>query len=157
MRYKAFNAAELMVWAVWLGGLWIVALLVAPALFKWLPRPDAGMVAGRLFLMFGWANLIVPVMLTGMSYLSGFKPTRPMWIATVLMVMLAASSVFLLQPQMNELRVVMQDADEAALMALRDQFSLLHRGSSVLFAAQMLLGLWWGWRRFVWGVQKSST
>ncbi len=155
MRTKAFNAAELFIWAIWLGGLWVMALLIAPALFKWLPRHEAGIVAGRLFFVFAWMSLIVPGVLWGLSTLNQFSHSRWTIVALISVVVLAAIGLFGLQPHMNALRTLMQNADEAGQAALRIQFGRLHAVSSVVFAVQMLLGLWWGWKRFVWGVQPS--
>ncbi len=57
MTWRGFRGAELAFWAIWLGALWFMAILVAPGLFKWLPRPEAGLVAGRLFYMLALYSL----------------------------------------------------------------------------------------------------
>ena len=44
MMERSVRGFELAMWAIWLGALWFMAILVAPGLFKWLPRPEA---AGR--------------------------------------------------------------------------------------------------------------
>ena len=58
MAWRGLRGAELVIWAIWLGAIWFMAVLVAPGLFKWLPRPEAGLVAGRLFYMLSWYSLV---------------------------------------------------------------------------------------------------
>ena len=157
MKTKTLTAIELAVWAVWLGGLWIMALLVAPALFKWLPRSEAGLVAGRLFLIFGWLSLGTPFVLWLLNGLSVFEQSGKMKLVLLGIVALAAAGLFVLQPEMNHMRELMQVAGGDELLALKSQFGRLHGVSSVMFALQMMMGLWWGWRRFAWGVQPNQA
>ena len=55
---KGIRGFELAVWSIWVGALWMMAVLVAPALFKWLSRPEAGLVASRLFYMLAFASVV---------------------------------------------------------------------------------------------------
>lgn len=45
--------------AVWIGGLWVLGCVVAPLLFTHLPLEVAGGIAGRLFIIWQGAGLVV--------------------------------------------------------------------------------------------------
>ena len=47
----------------WIGGLWVIGIIVAPVLFKSLDAATAGMVAGRLFAVIAWVGLVCGVFL----------------------------------------------------------------------------------------------
>lgn len=47
----------------WIGGMWVIGLLVAPVLFAALDKVTAGMVAGRLFSAIAWVGLVCGVFL----------------------------------------------------------------------------------------------
>ncbi|WP_051710148.1 DUF4149 domain-containing protein [Andreprevotia chitinilytica] len=49
--------------ALWIGGMWIIGLLVAPVLFKSLDNGAAGMVVGKLFHAIGWVGIVAGVYL----------------------------------------------------------------------------------------------
>lgn len=149
MAWRGFRSAELVFWAIWLGALWFMAILVAPALFKWLPRPEAGLVAGRLFYMLALYSLLASLVLLALSnlsaqYRSGLKASL------LLVVILAVSVVELLclQPYMDSLRAAMVDLQGDELAAMRSQFGSLHAISSVLYSVKMIGAMVWGLNRF---------
>ena len=43
---------------LWIGGMWVVGIIVAPILFSALDNVTAGMVAGRLFAAIAWVGLV---------------------------------------------------------------------------------------------------
>ncbi|MFN7834525.1 MAG: DUF4149 domain-containing protein [Burkholderiaceae bacterium] len=140
---------EFTLWAIWLGGMWTLALLVAPALFKWLPRPEAGLVARRLFMIYGWLGLVLPL-----AFYLLARPNVSAWsrwqiAALVSVAGLAGVGLFVIHPQMVRLAHDMVTASAGEGASLNRQFGRWHAVSSVLFSLQMLIGLWWGWRRFL--------
>jgi hypothetical protein len=68
---------------------------------------------------------------------------------------LALLALFVMQPQMAELRLLMQNASGDELASAKAQFGRLHAVSTVMFSLQMLAGLWWGWMRYLFPVKNS--
>ena len=138
MTWRGFRGAELAFWAIWLGALWFMAILVAPGLFKWLPRPEAGLVAGRLFYMLALYSLVSSAVLLALSNFAG-ELRASLRLSGLMAVILAVSVIELtwLQPHMN---------------AMRSQFGNMHAISSVLYSVKMIGALVWGLNRF--GVKK---
>ena len=149
MTWRGFRSAELVFWAIWLGALWFMAILVAPGLFKWLPRPEAGLVAGRLFYMLTLYSLVTSGLLLALSNFAG--ELRAGLKVNLLMAVILGVSVFelaWLQPQMDTLRAAMSGLEGDALAAMRSQFGNLHAMSSMLYSVKMIGALVWGLSRF---------
>jgi hypothetical protein len=149
MTWRGFRSAELVFWAIWLGALWFMAILVAPGLFKWLPRPEAGLVAGRLFYMLALYSLVTSGVLLALSNFAG--ELRAGLKVNLLMAVILGVSVFelaWLQPHMDTLRAAMAGLEGEALAAMRSQFGNLHAMSSVLYSVKMIGALVWGLSRF---------
>jgi hypothetical protein len=155
MTWRGFRSAELAFWAIWLGALWFMAILVAPGLFKWLPRPEAGLVADRLFYMLALYSLVSSAALLVLSNLAG-ELRAGLRINILMAVILAVSVVELawLQPYMNTLRAAMAGLQGDELAAMRSQFGNMHAISSVLYSVKMIGALVWGLSRF--GVTRDS-
>jgi hypothetical protein len=149
MGTKFRQSVELALWAVWIGSLWTMALLIAPGLFKWLPREEAGLVASRFFFFLAWSNISSPSLLALLALLAPEKIRKSAWISLGLIVALALTTLFVVQPQMAGLRELMQGASGDELAAAKAQFGRLHAVSTVMFSVQMLAGLWFGWMRFL--------
>ena len=122
MTWRGFRGAELAFWAIWLGALWFIAILVVPGLFKWLPRPEAGLVAGRLFYILALYSLVSSALLLALSNFAG-ELRAGMRLNVLMAVILAVSVVELawLQPHMNDLRAAMSTLEGDALAAMRDR------------------------------------
>lgn len=128
---------------LWVGGLWAVGGIVAPTLFATLPsRPLAGVIAGKLFEVFGWVGLVCAAYLLifvlvgeGASALK----RRVFWILLV-MLMLTAAGQFGIHPLLAQLK---HDAMPREVMdsVLRDRFVAWHGVSSILYLLQSVLGL----------------
>jgi hypothetical protein len=155
MLSKLRQAAEISLWAIWIGSLWTMALLIAPGLFKWLPREEAGMLASRFFFFLAWSNISTPSLLMLFSWAGPEKPRRSAWFSLLLIMGLALLALFMMQPRMAELRLVMQTASGDELQVAKEQFGLLHAVSTVMFSLQMLAGLWWGWVRYLFPAKNS--
>lgn len=129
---------------LWVGGIWAVGYLVAPTLFAVLSadRQMAGMLAGKLFELLGWAGLACG------SYLLLFVVLRmgvaalrrwTFWLLLV-MLLLTAVSLFGIQPLLAQLKA---DALPREVMesVLRNRFWAWHGVSSILYLVQSVLGL----------------
>lgn len=129
---------------LWVGGLWAIGYMAAPVLFASLgDRQLAGMVAGKLFALIAWVGLGSAAYLLVFLLLrsgSGFFRRSVFWLV-LLMALLAAASLFGIQPLMAQLKA---DALPRGVMesVLRDRFATWHGVSSILYMMQSLLGLW---------------
>ncbi len=137
------DALFLVVLTLWVGGLWVIGYLVAPTLFATLAdHAQAGMLAGKLFLLMGWVGLACAVYLIIFMLLrvgrGAFK--RAVFWALLLMLLLTLVSLFGIQPLMVQLKadVLPREVMESVV---RDRFAVWHGISSVLYLAQSLLGL----------------
>ena len=149
MAWRGLRGAELVIWAIWLGAIWFMAVLVAPGLFKWLPRPEAGLVAGRLFYMLSWYSLVSSFVLVALSNTAGqFNAGLKLNLLFVLVFVLCAFELLWLHPTMTSMRQTMTQATPDMVAALRTQFDYMHMVSSVLYSIKMVAGLVWGIGRF---------
>lgn len=138
------EALYLVAITLWVGGLWAIGYVAAPVLFSSLgDRQLAGMVAGKLFALIAWIGLGVATYL--MVFLIGRWGRqivkRSIFWLVLTMVVLAAISLFGIQPLMAQLKL---DALPREVMesVLRDRFATWHGISSILYLVQSLLGLW---------------
>ncbi|HEY1059609.1 MAG TPA: DUF4149 domain-containing protein [Limnobacter sp.] len=156
MGWKGFRSAELAMWAIWLGALWFMAIVVAPGLFKWLPRPEAGLVAGRLFYMLSVFSVAASLVLVALSNTAGALNAGLKGNALVLLV-LAVGVVELawMHPHMAHMRDAMSNATGDELAALKASFGNMHAVSSVLYSVKMIAVLLWGLDRY--GVKAAPT
>jgi len=129
---------------LWVGGLWSIGYLVAPALFHSLgsDRQLAGQLAGQLFDLIGWVGLacaayLLPFLLVRLR--SAALRRWDFWLV-VLMLLLTVVGLFGVQPLLAQLKA---DALPREVMAsvLRDRFAAWHGVSSVLYLLQSLFGL----------------
>ena len=141
---KLAEALYLVAITLWVGGLWAIGYLTAPILFASLgDRQLAGMVAGKLFALIAWVGLgsaaFLLVFLLA-RWGGRFFRSSVFWLV-LLMALLAAVSLFGIQPLMAQLKA---DALPREVMesVLRDRFATWHGISSILYMMQSLLGLW---------------
>ena len=129
---------------LWVGGLWSIGYLVAPALFHALgsDRQLAGQLAGRLFELIGWVGLACAAYL--LLFLLGRLRSAALrrwdfWLL-ILMLLLTAVGLFGVQPLLAQLK---SDALPREVMqsVLRDRFAAWHGVSSILYLLQSFLGL----------------
>ena len=133
-----FAAAERILLTLWIGGMWVMGLLVAPTLFKNYERVLAGDIAGRLFSVLNVAGMVCAVLLM----ISGLMRARLTiwrdWRAAVLLFMLAITLVgeFGVATRMRELKELF-----AVSSTTSGEFQWLHRTASILFLVNSVLGL----------------
>ena len=123
----------------WVGGLWVVGFIVAPALFSQLDdRQLAGTLAGSIFSLMGWVGIAASLILLVLYALVMCSRWRV--IVTVLMGLLVAINLFIVSPELAAIR----DSVSSALVAGSDEyrrFGYLHGISSGIFLLISLLGL----------------
>lgn len=138
------EALYLLAIALWVGGMGAIGYVAAPVLFSSLgDRQLAGVVAGKLFALIAWIGLgaaaYLLVFLIGRWGAQVFK--RSVFWLTLSMALLAAVSLFGIQPLMAQMKA---DALPREVMesVLRDRFAAWHGISSILYLVQSLLGVW---------------
>lgn len=138
------EALYLLAIALWVGGMGAIGYVAAPVLFSSLgDRQLAGVVAGKLFALIAWIGLgaaaYLLMFLIGRWGAQVFK--RSVFWLTLSMALLAAVSLFGIQPLMAQMKA---DAFPREVMesVLRDRFAAWHGISSILYLVQSLLGVW---------------
>jgi len=128
-------AGERIILTLWVGGLWAIGYMVAPALFATLDdRALAGTLAGVMFNIIAWVGLACGSLLLLFNQLRNARKRFNLR-AIVLMVMLALIAVgqFIIAPQVAGMRV---DG-----LVGSDAFATLHGIASVAYLVTSVLGL----------------
>src|SRR5688572_26151143 len=128
---------------LWVGGLWVVGLVVAPLLFSRLDdRVLAGALAGKFFSVVAWTGIACA------AYLLAFRIARFraaclrqvfFWI-TLAMLLLVLAGEFGVHALMESLRAQALPREVMASV-FRDRFVTWHGVASVLYVIQGVLGL----------------
>ena len=120
---------------LWVGGLWAIGYIAAPTLFALVDdKSVAGGLAGQMFHIMSYIGLACG----GLLLVSIFLRNRLQWQAWVLifMLVLVASSEFILQPMMEALKV--QGLVDGS--PIKKQFGILHGVASTLYLIISLCG-----------------
>lgn len=127
---------EALVQTFWVGALWTVGYLVAPALFKYLATSaEAGRMAGHLFTIVTWLSMVCG----GLLLLGAFRTGRgrrgtALRIGLILLMMLMiGASEWLVRPLMEAARL--PDGTPG------DGFATLHGISAILYLIASLAGI----------------
>ena len=136
-----FQAIERVVLALWVGGLWMTGLVIAPVLFRSYERMVAGDIAGRLFWAMSLLGMACGVLLLAFTAARARQRVWRDWRAIVLVVMLVITVIveFGLAVRMRELKELMVLPPVAP--AVLSEFGRLHGIASLLFLANSALGL----------------
>jgi len=135
MPSRRILAGERILLTLWVGGLWTVGYIVAPALFANLDdRALAGTLAGVMFGIMAWIGLFCAIFLLVYNQIQNPRH-RLNWRALVLLAMLVLTLVgqFLLAPMIADLRLA-GASDQAA-------FARWHGLASIGYLITSLLGL----------------
>lgn len=135
MNSPRILAGERIILTVWIGGIWAIGYIVAPALFANLEdRSLAGSLAGAMFEIIAYVGLACGGLLLLFNQLR-HSGRRLNWRALLLLLMLLVimAGQFLISPMIGELRE--QGLTESS------QFSFLHGAASLLYLFNSLLGL----------------
>lgn len=124
----------------WIGGLWVIGIIVAPVLFAMLDRVTAGMVAGKLFASIACLGLSCGAILL-VDHMrrhgaAGIKRSG-FWLV---MAMLACTLInhFAVTPIISNLKMQINHAAEGLFGG---GFDTWHTISSLIYLLQSLLGL----------------
>jgi hypothetical protein len=135
------QAVERVLLTLWVGGLWMTGLVVAPVLFKSYERMLAGDIAGRLFVAMSWLGMLCSAVLLAFAVARSRQRVWRDWRVGVLVVMLAVTVIgeFGLAARMRELKELMTLPPVAP--AVLSEFGRLHGIASLLFLMNSALGL----------------
>ena len=131
--------------AVWVGGTIVLGALTAPALFRTLPRPQAGAIFGTILRRFARvriAALIAIIIGAGAKYLMWETHAISPWIVVrwLMIAFLAVSlvcEILIFEPQLEARRVLLKpelSADDPQ----RAAFNVLHRRAENLLRLALL-------------------
>ena len=137
---RLIHIAERILLTLWVGGLCGVGYLAVPVLFNSLnDRRLAGEVAGQMFGVLGVVGLVCGALLLARAIYVAGKKWSSAWRVWSLVAMLAlvATSAFVLQPMMQELKATgLLEGSTAA-----KHFGQLHGVASIMYLITSLLGL----------------
>ena len=134
------NRLQVVAQTVWIGGLWVIGLLVAPVLFALLERSAAGTVAGVLFARLAWVGLVCgAILLIAHLWRDGLSSVREgdLWLV-VAMLLCTAVNHFGVTPIIGNLK---QHMSNAAVGIFDGGFATWHAISSLIYLLQSVLGL----------------
>lgn len=143
MLQRSFRQLASLCTTLWVGGMWVVAYLVVPVLFRALPdRQLAGRLAGEMFTAMAYVGVGCALYLLAYQ-LHQFK--RSVWQqkafrVTLMMLLLLLIGQLAIQPVMAGLKSQVWPLD-VMQSALAAQFKLWHGLASVLYLMQSLLGI----------------
>ena len=124
----------------WIGGMWVIGILVTPVLFSLLDKTVAGMVAGRLFQSIAWVGLVCGTFLLIHSIwrdgVRGIKSAGFWWVFGMLVC--TVINQFAVSPIIAKLKLHM---DQAAMGLFGGGFGTWHAISSLIYLVQSLMGL----------------
>lgn len=126
----------------WVGGLWVIGYLAVPILFHAQPdRQLAGMLAGRMFEVMGYAGIVCGMYLVLYRWLENAKQLlRDRQFQIILAMLLITLAIQLyIQPLMADLKVQALPL-EVMQSAFAGQFKMWHGISSILYLVESLLG-----------------
>lgn len=130
------RVGERLIQTLWVGAVWTVGYIVAPALFEHLEsRATAGRIAGELFSLVTWLSMACGVLLLAGMARRGRDghPVRLRSVLIIAMMVLLALAEWLVRPLMEAARL----ADGTP----GDGFAALHGVSAALYLAASLAGV----------------
>jgi hypothetical protein len=136
-----FQVIERVLLTLWIGGLWVTGLVVAPVLFSSYERMVAGEIAGRLFAAVSLLGMACGALLLVFAVTRARQRVWRDWRAVTLVLMLVITVIgdFGLAARMRELKELMVVPPVAP--AVVTEFGRLHGIASLLFLANSVLGL----------------
>lgn len=143
--YLFFNCTYLLGLAIWIGGTIALGALTAPALFRALPRPQAGAIFGpilRRFARVRIAALIAIVIGAGAKYVTWETHALSPWIVVrwLMIAFLACGVLYevLVLERLLEARRVLLTPDMPNDHPERAAFNVLHKRAETLMRLELL-------------------
>jgi len=135
------QAVERVLLTLWVGGLWVTGMVVAPVLFRNYERMLAGEIAGRLFAAVSLLGMLCGALLLAFAVVRARQQVWRDGRAAVLVFMLVITVIgeFGLAARMRELKELMILPPVAP--AVMVEFGRLHGIASLLFLVNSALGL----------------
>lgn len=134
----------LLVVTAWVGGLWAIGYLAAPALFHALAdnRQLAGMLAGKLFQLVAYVGMFSAfyLLLHRIARFGVPALKQGFFWAVLAMLLLTLAGHFGIQPLLAQLKAQALPAD-VMQSVFRDRFATWHGVASIAYLVQSLLGL----------------
>lgn len=124
----------------WIGGMWVIGLVVTPTLFTMLDKASAGMVAGRLFQSIAWVGLVCGTfLLVHTVWKDGVRGVKSagFWLVLAMLVCTVINQ-FAVSPMIANLKLHMNQAAEGLFGG---GFGTWHAISSLIYLVQSLMGL----------------
>lgn len=140
---RFFDAFALILITAWVGGMWAIGYLAAPALFYSLDdRMLAGMLAGRMFTWIAYLGMFAGGYLLLQRLLSfGVGALRQAFFwAALVMLLLTLAGHFGIQPLLAQLKA-QAGATDVMQSVFADRFRAWHGVASIAYLLQSLLGL----------------
>jgi MFS family permease len=121
---------------LWVGGLWAIGYIAAPTLFTLLDdKAVAGNLAGQMFHIISYIGLVCGSLLLVSLFLR-YRFQWRVWLLIVMLILIA-SSEFIVQPMMEALK--QQGLLEGS--PIKKQFGILHGVASTIYLIVSLCGL----------------
>ena len=144
MKITLSDSLALILITAWVGGLWAIGYLAAPALFYTLGenRQLAGNLAGTMFTWVAYLGLFSGIFLLAHRVakfgLNAFK--QAFFWAVFVMLLLTLFGHFGIQPMIAQLKAQAMPAD-VMNSVFRDRFATWHGVASIAYLIESLLGL----------------
>jgi hypothetical protein len=144
MKISLSDSLALILITAWVGGLWAIGYLAAPALFYTLGenRQLAGNLAGTMFTWVAYLGLFSGIYLLAHRVarygLNAFK--QAFFWAVLVMLLLTLFGHFGVQPMIAQLKAQAMPAD-VMHSVFRDRFATWHGVASIAYLIESLLGL----------------
>ncbi|UXY14820.1 DUF4149 domain-containing protein [Chitiniphilus purpureus] len=139
------NGLKSLLTVLWIGGLWIVGVLVAPILFKSLDARLAGNVAGQIFRGIGWLGIVAGAYLLvywlWAEGLRAFKEAK-LWLVIGMLVCTLINQ-FAVFPIIAGIKPGLSQAATGVFGGGLEQW---HTISSLIYLVQALFGAFYVWR-----------
>ena len=140
---RFLDALALVLVTAWVGGLWAIGYLAAPALFYSLDdRMLAGMLAGRMFTWIAYLGMVAGsyLLIQRLLHFGAGALKQAFFWAALLMLLLTLAGHFGIQPLLAQLKA-QAGATDVMQSVFADRFRTWHGVASIAYLVQSLLGL----------------
>ncbi len=139
------NGLKNLLTALWIGGMWVIGVMVAPILFNSIDKASAGILAGKLFHAIGWVGIVAGVYLAiwwvWVDGLRAFQSGR-LWLVIGMLACTLANQ-FAVFPIIAKIKPAFSNATEGMFGG---GLSSWHTISSLIYLLQSVLGVVYVWR-----------